>query len=337
MDKNFDITWVSLWRIVGMLLLVSVFYIALDVWIAVLLAVVVSSALDPSVSWLEKKRIPRVVGAVGVFAIFIGLVTMVLYTVIPIAVSEFNILLKNIGEFGPVLRFQEVSNILTSINESLGEFANIFLSGSASFFDVITAFIGGLALAASSFILAFYLTVDRDGVENFLRDVIPKTYEEIILDIYFKTRKKIGKWLYGQMFLSLSIGLAAFIGLWFLGVKYSLLLGILAGAMEIVPYAGPILSGVIAVLIGAAQSPSIALYVFILFIIIQQLEGNFLTPVFMKMATSLHPAAVLVALLIGGKLLGVVGIILSVPLAVMAQVLVDEWSINKRHKKELTS
>lgn len=334
MERGLEVSWASLWRIVGMLVLVSVLYVALDIWVAVLLAIVISSALDSSVTWLERKKIPRVIGTLAIFISVILAFALILYTVVPIALTELNILLKNIGKIdSPALSFPEANRIINVINESLGKLADLLLSGSASFIDVVSNFIGGLALAVSVFVLSFYLTVDRGGVEKFLRAVMPPGYEEKFLEIYFRTRNKIGQWLYGQIFLSLSVGVAVFLGLWFIGVKYSLVLGIFAGLFEIVPFVGPILSGAIAFLVATSDSLSTGVYVFLLFTLIQQAESVFLIPVFMRLTTNLHPAIILISLLVGARLMGFIGFILAVPLAVMLQELVDHWSNEKTKRR----
>ncbi len=317
-----------------MLVLVSVLYIAMDIWVAVLLSIVISSALDSSVTWLERKRIPRVIGTLAIFISVILVFALMLYTVVPIALSELNILLKNFGKIeNPALSLPEVDKLINLVNESIGKLADLLLSGSASFVDVVSNFIGGVALAVSVFVLSFYLTVDRGGVEKFLRAVMPPGYEEKFLEVYFRARHKIGQWLYGQIFLSLSVGVAAFLGLWFIGVKYSLVLGIFAGIFEIVPFVGPILSGALAFLVAVSDSWSAGIYVFLMFMLIQQAESIILTPVFMRLTTNLHPAVILISLLVGARLLGFIGFILAVPLAVMLQELVDHWSNEKTKRK----
>ncbi len=334
MERGFDVTWASLWRIVGMLMLMLVLYLAMDIWLAVLLAIVVSSALDASVSWLEKKKLPRIVGTLGIFIILIFVLALLLYAVVPIALSELSILLKNIGTVGiPALGLQEAAKVIGIINEGLSHLTNVLLSGNVSFASIVSRFVGGATLAISTFVLAFYLTVDRDGVENLLVAILPAGYEERILDVYFKTRKKIGSWLYGQVLLSVSIGLSAFIGLWLIGVKYSLVLGILTGVLEIVPFAGPILSGAIAFLIALSDSYTAGMYVFLLFLLIHEVESLVLAPIFMRWTTSLHPAAILISLLLGARLFGLVGLVLAVPITVMFQELVEGWSAEKTRRK----
>lgn len=333
-EKNWEIPWTTLWRVIGMLILITILYVALDIWVAVFLSIIISSALDPFVSWLEKKRIPRIIGALGIFILAILAIALLLYTVVPLALTELNIILKSLSEFNTsLLSFPEATKILTGVNQSLSEFTNVLLSGSASFFDTVSRFLGGIALTLSAFVLSFYLVIDRDGIEKFLRAVMPSGYEESVLQIYFRTRRKIGRWFYGQLFLGLSVGIAVFLGLRLLGVKYSLILGILAGVLEIVPYVGPIVSGAIAFLIAISESWTLGLYVFLLFVVIQQLEGNVLNPMFMRLTTSLHPALVLISLLVGVRLFGFIGLILAVPIGVAVQEIMEQWSNEKAKRR----
>lgn len=338
MERGWEISWESLWRVVGILALIGIIYYALDIWLAVILAIVISSALDASVSWLGKKKIPRVIGALFIYLVLILVLALILYTVVPIALAELNILLKNVGKLGDtVFGFSEASKYITVINEGLGKLANIFLSGSFSFLDVLSQFIGGAILAISVFILSFYLTVDRDGVEKFLLEVMPAGYEEKILEVYYRTRLKIGRWFYGQLFLSLSLGFSVFLGLWFIGVKYSLLLGILTGLLELAPFVGPIVSGAIAILIASSDSLTSGIYVFLLYLLVQQAESTLLVPVITKISTNLNPAAVLISLLVGARLFGIIGIVLAVPLTVLIEELINTWSTEKGGRKAVSS
>ncbi|HEY4499919.1 MAG TPA: AI-2E family transporter [Candidatus Paceibacterota bacterium] len=332
--NTLEITWGSLWRVVVLLCVVSFLFFVRDILVGVILAIVISSALDPIVSFFERKRIPRILGTLGIFIVVITSLALLLYTVVPIALTELNILITHITSADtPLFGLKEASEIIKAFNESIGRLANLLISGSTSLLETVSKFLGGLMLMGSIFVLSFYLTVDRDGVENFLRAILPPGYEDIVLNVYERTRRKIGRWLQGQIFLSLSIGVSVFLGLWILGIRYSLILGILAGLLEIIPFVGPILSGATAFLIAISQSVTSGIWVLILFLVIQQVEGTLLVPVFMKLTTDLHPAMILISLLIGSKLLGFIGIILAVPAAVLAQEVINHWSTFKLKKK----
>ena len=311
--------------------LISYFvYLSKNIVLAVLLSIVVSSALDPVISWLEKRKIPRVLSALGIFILLILLIAVLLYIIIPVALTEINVFIESLSAADfPVLGLQKLAEISSAFTESIGRLASVLFSGGTSLFDTLSKFLGGISLFVLSFVLSFYLAVDRDGVEKLLRAILPPSYEDQILSIYFRTRYKIGKWLEGQILLSLSVGLGVFIGLSILGIKYSLVLAILAAVLELVPYVGPIVSGAIAVLIAFSQSQALAIYVLIFFVVIQKLEGTFLTPTFMRLTTSLNPAVILIAILLGGELAGIVGFILAVPGAVLVQEVINHWSETK--------
>ena len=225
---------------------------------------------------------------------------------------------------------------MDAINEGLGRVTNVLISGSQSFLDIISRFFGGIALTASVFVLSFYLTVGKDGVERFLLTILPPTYEARAIELYTKVRRKIGRWLRGQMLLSLVIGITVFFGLWLLGVKYSLILGILAGIFELVPYVGPIFSGSVAVLVAATDSLTLGVYTLLLFILIQQIENNVLVPAVMSLTTSLNPVVILISLLVGAKLFGFIGLILAVPAAVLLQEIIEDWSESRKRNRGVT-
>ncbi len=209
------------------------------------------------------------------------------------------------------------------------------MSGEITIFDLTSRFLGGLISAVTIFALSFYLTVGRDGVEKFLLAILPAAYEERALRLYTRVGRKIGRWLTGQLFISLVVGLATFLGLWLLGVRYSFFLGLLAAVAEIIPYVGPIFTGSVALIVGFSDSFSLGIYAFLLFAVIQQLEGHVLLPYVMRYTTALNPAVILTSLLIGGKVFGVVGLVLAVPIAVFCQELLEEWAEEKQSRRGL--
>lgn len=336
--KSIDITWGGIWKLFIAFLLVTVLYLAKDVFLSVVLAIVISSALDQPVTFLEKKGIPRILGTLSIFLVMVMVIALIAYTIVPLAIFEINNLLSNLNKAsGSVFEILQSSQVIETLNKSLDQLSNALISGSISLADIVSNFLGGAFLALSVFVLSFYLTLGKDGVEKFLLAVLPTAYEEQVLDVYINVRRKIGRWLEGQVFLSLGMGVLVFLGLWLLGVKYSLTLGILAGVLELVPYVGPIFSGSMAVLVALTHSPSMALYVLLLFVAIQQLENHLLVPAVTRFTTSLNPVIVLIALLVGGKTFGFIGLVLAVPVAVFAQEIVEDWTEVKARRRANTS
>jgi predicted PurR-regulated permease PerM len=190
--------------------------------------------------------------------------------------------------------------------------------------------IGSFGLAVSVIISSFYLSLSEDGVERFLRVVIPPDYEPTTLKIYSRSRKLIGSWFRTQILLSLIMGLVIWIGLAVMHVPYAFLVAFLGGLFELVPFVGPIVAGALGIVSALTVSSSLALYTLIFFLVAQQLESNILVPVLSRRSVGLHPVIVIVALLIGAETAGIMGIVIAVPAAAVFQEVVQEWSSMKR-------
>lgn len=333
---TYDINWGGLWKILAFVVLAWIAYITLDILLAILVAMVIAAGLDAPVSWLKRRGVPRLLSTLLIFIVGIVFVAAIIYTIVPLAISDFTQLATNLRQYAePFFGTFQASDIFTAINEKLDSLADSLISGSIPLTQVAASFFGNIFLAMTVLILAFYLTVGQDGIEKFLTSIVPTAYEDSAIDLYLKTRHKIGQWLKGQVLLSLVIGFTVFLGLSILGVKYSLLLGILAGLFEIIPFVGPIFSGSIAVLIALSSSLTLAAYALILFMIIQQLENNVLVPLVMKYTVNLDPAVVLISILIGGKIFGFYGLILAVPASVFIQEVIEKWTAKKKKNKGL--
>jgi len=330
-----EITWSTLWRIIFMLVLVAALFLAREVLVVLFLAIVISSALDSPVDYLERKKIPRILGTLLVFIAVLIILAFLLYTLIPVAIFEFKNLLSHISEFQiPILGSLDISQF-NKIDQYLEGLANALFSGGASLINIIVSIFGGLALVIVTLVLSFYLTINQGGVEKFLRAILPLTHENYVIEIYLRARNKLGKWFQGQILLMLVVGVTVSFGLWILGVKYSLILGILAGVLEIVPMVGPIFAGAIAFLMAISESWTLGIYVIILFLIIQQLENHLLVPLVMKKTVGISPVVVVVALLAGSQIAGFIGVILAVPTAVVIQEIIADWERRKLKTQHL--
>ncbi|MDP3880580.1 MAG: AI-2E family transporter [bacterium] len=320
-ERDFSISWGSLWKVVAMLLLLGVAFVARDVLVAIILAIIISSALDPLVDWLEIKRIPRILGAILIYILALFLVAMVVYILLPVGLVEFNSLIEGTGS-----QLADISDIPVGVSETINDLTADFLGGGVTLLGIASKFLGGIITAIVIFILSFYMVLDRHGVKKFLITITPLGYQEAVLEVYRRVHARISSWFLTQLLLSLIVGLAVFIGLWVLGVPYSLILGVAAAVFELVPYVGPIFSGALAVLIAIGTSFQLAIFAAILFFLIQQLEAHILVPTLMGRSTNLSPVVVLIALLIGGTVFGIIGVILAVPVAVTVQEILYYWS-----------
>ncbi|MBI3088947.1 MAG: AI-2E family transporter [Candidatus Colwellbacteria bacterium] len=326
-----EVSWGTLWRILAMVVFVTALFLMKEAITMVLLALVIATALHSPVGYLERWRIPRILGAIIIFLIAFAILAFIVYALVPVVILELNSLVKDLsGLANKFFGFQAPSDIVNLITPNLTNITNLLLAGNVPFLEVLGKLLGGVTFFIAVLVLAFYLTVSREGVERFIRAVIPQILEERAIKLYKRTKTKIGRWLQAQIALSLAIGIVTFIGLKLLGVEQALVLGVIAGILELVPIAGPIFAGALAIIVAATQSLALALYVLIFFVVVQQLEGNVLVPLIMKKIIGIHPVIILVALLGGAEIAGVIGMLLAVPVVVFLQELTEDWKAASR-------
>lgn len=332
-STDISVSWKTLWRVLFFLALSALMFAGLKVLLSLFLAIVISSGLEFIVNFLEKRGLPRTLGVVLTFLFAAILFIAIFSVIIPVLIVDINTILnttlRELGRnpfWGQIIELKaaETANVwFTRISEALW-------NGGAAPWSVVSGIFGGLLLAFSVAVISFYLSLSRDGVERFIRAVFPAAYEETALKIYERSRRRIGMWFRSQIILSLLVGFMVFIVLSILGVKYAVLLGLLAAVFELVPYIGPILAGSASVLTALLSSPLTAFYTLIAFVVIQQIENHVLVPLIVGRGVGMHPVIVIVSLLIGAQVGGFLGILVAVPAAVVLQEVVEDWAGKKR-------
>lgn len=198
-------------------------------------------------------------------------------------------------------------------------------------------FLGGIATLITVLVLAFYMLVEGPVIKSGFLSLFPRSDRRQVAGTLEEVGAKFGSWLRGQLLLGLIIGVAAGVGMAIIGMPYAVLLGIVAGITELIPIIGPILGAIPAVFIALALSLAGGDWWKLIltvgwYTLIQQTEGNILVPRVMKHAVGLSPLLTILALVIGAKLLGLVGALLAVPVAAALQVVVG--SIFERFRAE---
>ncbi len=304
--------------------LAVILYELLHVVLVVLTAVVIASAIEPAVTALEKHSIPRVLSVISIYlTVFAGIVLFIIFFLPPL-VSDISELITRAPDYIRSLQLEGsflvegmgAASDPLSLSEIISRLQTISLENTESIFGVVSSVFGGVFNFLLILALSFYLSVRRNGVQNFLQLVVPTQHEEYVLDLWDRTRVKIGQWLQGQFVLMLAVGLLSYIGLSLLSVPNAGLLAIVAGFFELIPVFGPILASVPAISLAALSGGlSLALMTTGLYIIIQQIEGNVLNPLVFDQVVGLSPVVVILSIVIGGQLAGFLGVLLSIPLA----------------------
>jgi len=338
-EKNVTVTITTstIFKALLLLVLLYVLYLVRDVVLVVLTAAVIATAIEPGTKWLVRHKIPRVFSAILIY-LFVGiLVAGIFYLLVPPLLIETSGLLNNtpqyikVAELWAPLQNVTVFNIPTtiSVNSLVGDLSGIAAGFSGGLFATASSFVGGVFSLVLIVVISFYLVVKEDGIEQLLQVVVPLKNEEYIVNLWRRTQIKIGRWMQGQIFIQLIIGILIFFGLLVLGIPHPLLFAVLAFAFEIIPVFGMTMAALPAILIALVSGGwGLAILVAVMYFVVQQFESNLIYPMVVKQVIGIPPLLVIIALIVGGELAGFLGVILSVPVSVALMEMIND--IDKR-------
>jgi predicted PurR-regulated permease PerM len=321
------------------------FYYLRDVVLVVILAVIIASSVEPGTQWFLRRRVPRILSVLLMYSTaLMGLVLMFYFLFLPLLNQSVTFLSTLPGYLGQLQVWNPIQNIeILSSNSAIEGFSKNFSLGeivkqvstsvsslSNGFFSTASTIFGGVLSFLLVIVLSFYLSVESDGVTSFLRIVTPAKNEQYIISLWKRSQHKIGLWMQGQIVLAVIVAILVFLGLTLLRIDNALLLAVLAGVLEIIPLFGPIIAAIPAVTLALiTNGMTSALVVVGLYIIVQQFENQLIYPLVVKKIVGIPPIVSILALIIGGKLAGFVGLIISVPLATMLMEFLNDVEKDK--------
>lgn len=352
-NKVIQISSSTIVRSVLVVLAFAVFYYLRDVALVVILAIIIASAVEPGTQWFLRRGVPRILSVLFMYFVALMILVMTFYFLFLPLVNQSATFLSTLpGYLGELQVWNPLQNnsLLTS-NPAIQGFSETFslsqiveqinnaVSGfSEGFFSTASRVFGGILSFVMVIVLSFYLSVESDGVSNFLRIVTPAKNEKYVLNLWKRSQHKIGLWMQGQIVLAVIIAMLVFLGLTLLRIDNALLLAVLAGMFEIIPLFGPILAAIPAVTLALVTGGmSSALLVVGLYIIIHQFENQLIYPLVVRKIVGVPPIVSILALIIGGKLAGFIGLLISVPLATMLIEFLNDVEKNKIAETERLS
>jgi len=300
-------------------------------------SILLSYLLNPLVNIIEKKGISRGIGVVLIYVILIGIVILLSFSLIPKLSNEIQSLVKILpDQFNKIYSFfnrfyVKYSNQLESLPSSFDGIRDALTEG----LDVIQLYLintlkGFTSSILKSFskvvsfvicpILAFYFLKDKEYFKKKIYLLLPKTYRNDILKISREIDSSLNKFIRGQLIVAAIVGGFTTIGLLIVGIDFAIIIGIIAGVADIIPYFGPIIGILPALIFALLESPVKAIWVIVVFVVIQQLEGNIISPKIVGESVGLHPVVVMISLLIGGGYFGVLGMLLAVPVTSILKI-----------------
>jgi len=353
-NSTIEITTGTIARGLFMVFLLYLLFVLKDIVLVIITAVVIASCIEPLTKWFFRRGIPRVVSVIVVYIILSGAFVGMFYSLVPTLLRDTSEFLGSAPQYIDSIslwnplgeeQIEDSKTVATSFAQGIETSRGVILndSGKISFQSIISgldeainsvsagfvhsvSFVFGGALSLILIVvLSFYLAVQEDGVEKFLRIVVPLNKEKYIIDLWRRTQIKIGLWMQGQLILAVLVGIMVYLGLMVLGVKNALLFAVLAALLETIPLFGPIIAAIPAVASSYVDGGvSTGLIVAGLYLIIQQFENHLIYPLVVKKIVGIPPILVIVSLLIGFKLAGFLGILLAVPLSSMLVEFLDD-------------
>lgn len=345
---NININSAAFFKAILVVILFVALYTLRDLVLVLLTAVVIASAIEPMTKWFEGYKIPRVLAVIFIYVFFAIILVGTFYLFLPPLLNETSGLLSSLPQYIESLTLFEpqTSGFLSgqsfveqfsqkfSIQETVTELRNIAAGISGGLVQSLSAIFGGLFSLILIIIISFYLAVQKRGIEDFLRLITPLRHEKYIVSLWNRSQMKIGRWMQGQLLLGVIIGVLVYLGLTILGVPYAFSLAVLAALFELIPLFGPILAAIPAIALAFLQSFSLGFMVIGLYVIIQQFENHLIYPLVVRKVVGVSPILVIIALVVGAKLAGFLGLLLAVPVAAAIVEFTDDIQKDKLEEEK---
>jgi len=309
--------------IAGGLAIVAFFWLLARPLALLGLAIAVAAALDPEVELLARK-LPRALAVVIVYLVVLAIFSVIGWVVFPPLISQFQQVIANLpaiikdaqawfSHFGQI-SFNSLLNMLTS---QLG-------SASSTLIQLPIGILDSLFEILVIVFVSLYGLIQAPSIGRFFSSLFPSEKGKLVEGVMRHMGRAMGGYIRGVLINGAIIGLLMYLGLLLLGVHYPLVLGLMAGVFELIPVIGPIFAGIIIVLVSLSQSFTLAVWVLIYAIAMEQLEGHILVPNIMRTQTDVSPTVTILALFAGGVLGGLLGALVAIPVAAAMHVLVLE-------------
>ncbi|RQD72514.1 MAG: AI-2E family transporter [Tindallia sp. MSAO_Bac2] len=306
-----------------------------------IISAVIAYAFSPVIEWIMKTtRLPRVWSVLVLFLSGIFLIVFLFYTLVPSIAEELRRLGEQLPEFSMALYhgfegwYQQTlsgveflpehpQEILEFFNLDFSTITNFLFNSLGNLATQVGSIISSLVYIVTIPVLTFYFMKDERKIADLIKESVPVFSQKWVFPLANQVDRVLSGFIRGQLLVALFVGVASGLALIILGVEFAILIGIIAGITNIIPYLGPILGGIPAAIIAFLDTPIKALWVIIAFVIIQQTESSVVSPRIVGQRVGLHPTVIILALLVGGSLWGFLGLLIAVPLAAILNVLIS--------------
>lgn len=301
--------------------------------IPLLLAILLTYLLCPLINYLEKQHISRPKGIAIIYILFLTVLTLLGFNILPNLMQEMQELIFALPEFTEKLllylqpmeniyqRFNLPDGIRGALDESVSQWQRSLTISLEKFSQFLLAFFSQAFALFLVPLFAYYILRDSALFKKRLLELIPHKYRYNVELTLQEINRTLGAYLRGVFIISLSVGVMMYIGLLILGVRFALFFGIINALTNVIPYFGPLIGAVPVVLVALLQSPDLVWKVLLLLAVVQQIESQFIAPQVFGRSLGFHPLTVIIVLLLAGIYFGFLGLIVSVPLAAILRII----------------
>ena len=312
-------------------------FVLQDILISLFVSIVVASSINPIAKYFKKYGIPRAITVTSIFVLGIAFVVAVVLLFVPLIADDIARLIVNlpsiierINLFNKDLGLKDLTVYLNDMSKDIskGQILTVlknFVLGANTVAHTTGLIVGKIINLGIIFVLSFYMAMQENGVESFLRIITPKKSEAYVIDLWTRSQGKIARWAQGQLLLGLIISVIVYLVLMIMNVPYAILFAMLAFIGEMIPVVGIPIAMTPAVLVAISTGGiELGAMVAVAYIIIAQIETHILQPRIMDKVVGVPALVVIIAILIGGNILGFWGILLAVPMAAIAMEMLGD-------------
>lgn len=299
-----------------------------------LIAMIISYLLNPIVNLLSRRSVPRSVAVLLIYSLFLLSVFIIIMNTLPLLEKQLEEMAEHLPRWNEQIQYMIneyndhgkewlPSSIQRAIENSLNRMEQGLGNGVSRLLDGVGNTINQMFIALIIPFLAFYMLRDVHNFERSFKNLIPRAKRREFFRLFQEIDQALGNYIRGQLLVCVIVGVLVYIGYWIIGLPYAFILAIIVGIFNIIPYLGPIFGAIPAIFVAITISTKMVFAVIITNFIVQMLEGNVLSPQIVGRTLHMHPLFIIFALLVGGEIGGIWGLILAVPMFAVGKVMIE--------------
>jgi predicted PurR-regulated permease PerM len=303
----------------------------------VVFAVAIVYVLNPLVNRLENRHLHRLLGSCLSYLILMAVLTAIGFLVIPIIrtqavalAEEVPVIVDQVSEFAQDLadRFELTIEMpgFDTVSDWFSETENQqrLTDVASGVFDVAATVVEAILLFLLAPVLAFYMLVDAPNTRKIARSLVPEDLRDEAVHVAGLVSRALGGFVRGQLLVALIVGIMTSFALWIIGLPLWLIVGAITGLLNLVPFVGPTSGGILAVSVSLVLGDwKMAVWAAVAMVIVQQIDNHLISPVILRATVKLHPVIIILALLVGGSLAGLLGVLVAVPMAAVTKIILS--------------